>query len=113
MEKKVLVRQAAATTQSTTQPAAPKKPTVEEMLAGTESIKIWNEIKNHPIDVFAIPNQIVSDYFKPAVVEPSKLYLTMTKASAAIPALETSLGKSFLVELVNKYVVVSRVATDI
>lgn len=113
MEKKV-VRQVVAATSSTTPvapnpPEAPKKPTVEELLAGTESIKIWNEIKDRPIDVFSLPNQVVSDYFHLAFVEPSKLYLTMTRASAAIPALEVSVGKSFMVELVNKYVVVSRV----
>jgi len=114
MEKKVLVRQTPAVVASTpVAQAAPAKPpappTVEERLAGTEALNIWNEIKNRPIDVFAIPNQVVSMYFHPAIVEPSKLYLVMTKATAALPALEVSVGKQFTVEQINKYVAVSRV----
>lgn len=101
MEKRTQVRQVAA-------PATPKTPTVEEMLVGTESGKIWDEIKDKTIDVFAIPNQKVNMYVRPVVVEPSKLYLVMTRASAALPALETAIGNGYAVELVNKYVVVSR-----
>jgi hypothetical protein len=75
----------------------------------TEAEAIWNEIKNKGIDVFGIPNQTVSFYCVPAVVEPSKCYLTV-KAGAVLPALETALGSKFAFELVmnGKYIVVSR-----
>jgi hypothetical protein len=82
-------------------------PTVEETLAGTEAGKLWDEIKNRPIEMFALPNQYVSQYCQPAVVEPSKLYL-LAKPGPVLPALETALGRAYTVEAVNKYITVAR-----
>lgn len=78
----------------------------------TEADKIWDEIKDKKIDMFALPDQIVSQYCDPAIVEPSKLYLRTT-ASSTLPSLEAAIGKNYAVELVDKYVVVSRVKTSL
>lgn len=94
MEKKTTVKQ----------PKTPKP----------EADKIWEVIKNVTLDIFALPNQKVHDYFTPISVEPSKLYLQY-KVSAALPALEESLHKrhvegilsmKFVVSTTDRYVVV-------
>lgn len=77
------------------------------LLEGTEAGKIWSEIKDREINMFALPNQKVNSYCKPVFVEPTKLYL-LTTASSVLPALEETLNKEFVVELVDKYTVVSR-----
>jgi len=74
----------------------------------TEADKIWIEIKDKNIEIFALPDQKVSDYCNPVTVEPSKLYLLLKKASSALPAIESAIGNKFTVELANKYVIVSR-----
>lgn len=73
----------------------------------TEASKIWNEIKDKDILMFALPNQKVSDYCSPVVVEPTKLYLLVT-VSSVTPSLESAIGNKYSVDLVNKYTVVSR-----
>lgn len=84
-----------------------KKLTPEDLIAGTEAGNIWSEIKDREIQMFALPNQRVSAYCKPMIVEPTKLYL-LTTASSVLPSLEEALSKEFVVELVDKYTVVSR-----
>jgi hypothetical protein len=84
-----------------------QKKTVEEHLAGTEAGAIWNEIKGKPLEMFALPNQTIAQHASPVPVEPNKLYL-LTRASSALPAIETAVGKNYTVELVDRYVVVSR-----
>lgn len=73
----------------------------------TEASKIWNEIKDKEILMFALPNQKVSDYCSPVLVEPTKLYLLVT-ATSVTPSLEAAVGSKYSVDLVNKYTVVSR-----
>lgn len=84
------------------------KKQVEEV---SEGEKIWSEIKDKTIDIFALPNQVVSDHVKVAPAffkaDPGKLYVTL-KASAALPALEESVKKNFTVSQVDKWVTVSR-----
>lgn len=84
-----------------------KKATPDDLIAGTEAGKIWSEIKDREIQMFALPGQRVSDYCKPTFVEPSRLYL-LTTASSTLPSLEEALSKEYVVELVDKYTVVSR-----
>jgi hypothetical protein len=86
---------------------AAKVKTVEEMLSGTEAGKIWDEIKDKPLQMFALPDQKVSHYAAPSMVEPTKCYLK-TRASSALPAIEAAVGKNYTVEAVDQYVVVSR-----
>ena len=73
----------------------------------TEADKLWAEIKDRDIEMFALPSQKVSHHCTPTFVEPSKLYL-IARSSAVLPALELVCGKAYVVELVDKYMVVSR-----
>jgi hypothetical protein len=73
----------------------------------TEANIIWNEIKDKAIEMFALPEQKISQYAAPVSVEPSKLYL-LTRASSVLPAIEAAVGKNYTVELVDKYTVVAR-----
>tara|TARA_R110000868_G_scaffold99024_4_gene272641 strand:- start:8070 stop:8369 length:300 start_codon:yes stop_codon:yes gene_type:complete len=79
----------------------------ETVVTETEASKIWSEIKDKDILMFALPGQKVSHYCSPVVVEPTKLYLLVT-ATSVTPALETAIGNKYSVDLVNKYTVVSR-----
>lgn len=74
----------------------------------SEADKIWDEIKNKPILMFALPNQFVFQHCNQVPVEPSKLYLTI-RSTATLPSLETAIGNKFSVELADKFVIVSRV----
>ena len=85
---------------------------ITEELSGSEAGKIWDEIKEKTIEMFALPDQKVSDHCTPVNIEPSKLYLR-TKSSAVLPSLEVSCGKKFTVELVDKYVTVTRLAVPL
>lgn len=78
---------------------------------------IWEEIKNLPIDMFALPNQTVMNHCTPITVEPSKLYL-LVRSTATLPALEATLqsyekmlniGKKYSVDLADKFVIVSKI----
>ena len=71
--------------------------------------QLWSEIKDKPLEMFALPPQPVSSMFNIVPVGADKLYLTFS-VSAALPALENALGSKYQVELVNKYVVVSKVS---
>lgn len=91
-----------------------KKTTKQEKPQKTEADKIWEAIESMTMDIFALPNQKVHDYFTPVPIEPTKLYLRY-KVSAALPALEESLLKrysdgilqtKFVVSTTDKYVVV-------
>lgn len=93
-----------------------KKTTKQVRQQKTEADKIWEIIENVTMDIFALPNQKVHDYFTPVSVEPSKLYLKYS-VSAALPSLEESLLKryvdgilpeKFAVSTTDKYAVVSK-----
>ena len=68
----------------------------------TEAEKIWDEIKNLPIQMFGLPNQFA--------IEPTKLYLTI-RSSATLPSLEVAVGDRFTVEQADRFVVVARKVT--
>ena len=89
--------------------AEDKKPSevTEKKVVKTEAEKIWDEIKEKPIEMFALPNQIVSQYCKPMPVDPAKLFVTL-HATSVLPALELALGSKFKVETMDKYTVISR-----
>lgn len=80
---------------------------VAKHLAGTLAGEIWNEIKDKSIEMFALPDQKVNMHCHPVDIEPSKLYL-LTTSTAVLPSLETALGKKYVVELVDRFVSVSR-----
>lgn len=71
----------------------------------TVANKIWEEIKNIPLDLFGIKGRPVNEVCSPVLIEPTKCYLTI-KVGAVLPALEEAIGKKYEVNLVNKFVVV-------
>lgn len=75
----------------------------------TESDKLWNEIKDLPINMFAIPDQTVSKYVKRVIGIPYALTLTY-KVSAVIVALEEALdNKKYLFQTAdNGYIIITR-----
>ncbi|HWZ23231.1 MAG TPA: hypothetical protein VNW06_11290, partial [Cytophagaceae bacterium] len=81
-------------------------PAVQVSKPLTRADEIWNHIKNVQLEMFALPNQTVSLYCQPIVVEPTKLYLKY-KAAAVYPALETALQKLYTVEMVNKLIIIA------
>ncbi len=95
-----LAQQAAAAQQN-------KDDETVKKLQSTEAGDIWNEIKDKPIEMFALPGQQVHMHVHPVNIEPSKLYLVLNSTSV-LPSLETAIGKDYVVELINKYVSVSR-----
>lgn len=72
----------------------------------SDADKIWESIKDLKIEMFALPNQTVSQYCKPVSIEPSKCYLVFT-ASAVLPALEEATKSKFAVDRAGKFITVS------
>jgi hypothetical protein len=70
--------------------------TVEKVVEETAAEKIWNKIKNAPMDIFALPNQTVQMYAtRNAQIEraiPDAVHLKL-KSAAVLPALEDALGR--------------------
>ena len=77
-----------------------------ESLEGTAA-EIWGEIKDREILMFSLPNQRVHQHVTPFKFEPSKLYLR-TASPAVLPSLENALGAKYKVELVERFVTVTR-----
>lgn len=73
----------------------------------TPSDKLWSEIKDKRLEMFALPPQPVTSLVKRDHVEPSKLYL-IPSASSVLPALEAALGPKFGLEIQGKWIVVSK-----
>lgn len=89
-------------------PAKPTAPAEEAVKAPpTDSDLIWQEIKNLPIEMFALPDQFVGQYCTPVPVDPTRLYLLL-RTSAVLPSLEESVKKNFTVEMADKWAIVSR-----
>ena len=84
-----------------------QQPKVKTSAELTEADKIWNEVKDKQIEMFALPDQVVSMYVKPVTIDPSKLFL-LSSASSVLPALELVLEKKFTVEKVDRFIVVTR-----
>ena len=78
-----------------------------EAAAQTEADKIWLEIKNKKIDMFSLPSQVVSQYCRPASIDPSKLYL-IPSATSVLPALESALGEAYVVDRMERFITVAR-----
>ncbi len=73
----------------------------------TEADKIWTEVSNVQLNMFALPGQTVSTYCTQVKIEPTKLYVTAS-VQAVVPALDAAIGKSFDIEVANKYIIISR-----
>lgn len=79
-----------------------------------EADVIWNEIKDLPIDVYAVDFQVVSDHVKKVDFPGKQLYIKLA-TSGVLPALETTLnnmrltqGRRYEVELGDGFVLVKR-----
>ena len=112
--KKDELPQTSATSPLPITPAAKvKKMSIEDVMAGTEAGRIWNDIKDREIFMFALPNQVVSQHAKPVLIDPGVLHLVLM-SSAALPSLEEAVSKSdprrgiagYQVELADRFVVV-------
>ena len=80
----------------------------EKPVVKSNADKIWDEIKNLPINMFGLPGQVVSKHCKQKPVEPNNLYVTL-KSSAVLPSLEAAIAPKFSVELTPIYVIIRRV----
>jgi hypothetical protein len=92
------------------QPAVAEKPvekkSVVKPLVKTAADQIWDEIKDLRIEMFALPEQRVHMYCKPVAIEPSKLFL-LVSAGAVLTALELVVAPKYVVEKMDRFVVVS------
>lgn len=71
----------------------------------TAADKIWEEIKDLRIEMFALPDQRVEHYCKPVSIDPTKLFL-ITTAGSVLPALEAVVGPKYTVEKQDKFLLV-------
>lgn len=90
--------------------APPVAPASPAMPVKTEAEKIWDEIKHLPIQMFGLPNQTVGQHCTFVPVEPTKLYVSI-RSTATLPSLESAVAPVFVVELADKWVIVTRAST--
>jgi hypothetical protein len=107
MSKKTAPKTEQTLSQQAQTKQAAKDKVMAEAMKDTVAGEIWAEIKDKNIEMFALPDQTVSMHCHPVPIEPAKLYLT-TNSSAVLPSLETAIGKKYVIELADKFVVVSR-----
>lgn len=74
----------------------------------SEADKIWEDIKDIKLEMFALPNQYVNMFCKKVNIEPTKCYM-VASASATLPALEVALKDKYNVEQMDKYIVISKI----
>jgi hypothetical protein len=72
----------------------------------TAADKIWDEIKDLNIEMFALPDQRVHHYCKPVSIDPSKLFL-ITSAGSVLPSLEASIAPKYVVEKQDRFLIVT------
>ena len=72
-----------------------------------ESDKIWEEIKDKKINVFALPAKKVSECVEKVNIPANQLYVKIT-VGAVLTALEETLGEDFTVEMAEKFTIISR-----
>lgn len=77
------------------------------MTVNKESNKIWSEIRNLDLGLFALPNQTVEKHVVPLEVSGEELYLKLN-SSAVLPALEDVLGRAFDLIQAEGYIIVRR-----
>jgi hypothetical protein len=84
-EKSVDERVAEAKAQVQGQQKAPKP-----VQPQTESDKLWEKMRQLPLDIFALPDQTVEMHCKRVPLDPNSVHLKL-KSTAVLPALEQSL----------------------
>ena len=73
----------------------------------TEADKIWEEIANLPIAMYALANQTVRDHVEKIDVPGDKLFVRLN-SSAVIASLETALGDKYELEQAEGYTMIKR-----
>lgn len=79
----------------------------EKKSAKTVAEKIWDDIKNVELPLFALPGQTVDKHCEFVTVEPTKLYM-VSSVGSILPALEEVFNKKYSFELAQKYIIVSK-----
>lgn len=82
-------------------PDAPPSPPM------SEAKKLWEEIKDVQLNMFALPDQTVGQYCKFIQIEPVRCFVTI-KVSSVLTALEDALGSKYNIESAGKFVILSR-----
>jgi hypothetical protein len=80
---------------------------VNAAMPPTEADKIWAEIKDKQVALFALGGKRVSDWASPHPCEPTKLFLT-TNAPSLLPELEAVIGSAYVCEKQDRFIVISR-----
>jgi len=89
-------------------PSVVENPVAVLVPVKSDADKIWDEIKNLKLEMFALDNQFVHLYYKPVPLDPSKLYLTaLTKATSALPALEAVVSPKYQTEQVDRFITIT------
>lgn len=86
------------------------KKTQTESSKETTADKIWSEIKNLTLELFALPNQTVAMHVKRVPITDDTLHLTLS-SQAVLAALDARLGGKYVVESAEKYVTVKYAST--
>jgi hypothetical protein len=110
-KKKVTKKPAKRPVKKIETPVAPPvvtPPTPAPVPVKSEAEKIWDEIKNRPIQMFGLPDQFVFQHATYITVEPTSAYVII-RSSATLPSLEASVAPDFTVELADKFVIIKRV----
>ena len=68
-----------------------KKKVTKKVTKENEADVVWEELRNLPIEMFALPNQRVEDHLLRVNGMPDALYLR-PKSAAALPAIEALLN---------------------
>jgi hypothetical protein len=77
-----------------------------------ESDKIWNEIKDKSINMFALPGQTVKNHVQKLNVPGANGLYVKLSSSAVLASLEETLN-GFTVEAAEKYVIIKRKPLEI
>ncbi len=86
--------------------------TKEKEVKNTEADKIWEEIKDLPIEMFSLPNQKISDYVT-KINLPGKQLTVILKTTSVITSLEYAIGRIFDIDQGEKYITISRKEKEI
>jgi hypothetical protein len=108
IEKPVVAPQITSKPPTVIKTAVEQDKPVDKKPTKTQADKIWDQIKEVRIAMYSLPNQKVEDFCEPIKIEPTKLYL-QSKAGALLPALEEALSGKFIVDRMERYLVVSAI----
>jgi hypothetical protein len=73
----------------------------------TEADKIWEEIQNKELPMFALPDQKIKDHVERLSIPGEGLYVKLSSTSVLV-GLEAVLGDKFEFVLAEKYLIIKR-----